>query len=135
MFQFCSCRYVTLEIVAIFRFDSTVAPLVYSDQFLQISTSLISSYLYGLGEVVDTLNRGTAWKRYVMYNRDQIPVANGNLYGSHPFFMSLDKMGKAYGVLLANSNAMGKCLKLKLAEFISLLIKSKFHCNCLSQRL
>lgn len=82
--------------------------MVYSDQYLQISTSLVSSYLFGIGEVVDSLNRGTEWKKYVLFSRDQIPGAHRNNYGSHPFFMSLDKLGNAYGVFLANSNAMGK---------------------------
>ena len=33
----------------LFRFDSSVAPLIYSDQYIQFSTSLPSNYIYGLG--------------------------------------------------------------------------------------
>ena len=33
---------------------------------------------------------------------------NENLYGVHPFFMSLEEDGSAYGVFLLNSNAMGE---------------------------
>ncbi|CAL8074591.1 unnamed protein product [Orchesella dallaii] len=88
-------------------FDSTVAPLIYSDQFLQITTSLVSSYLYGIGETVESLHKGGGdWKRYVLFNRDQIPGINRNLYGSHPFYMVVDNKGNSYGVFLANSNAM-----------------------------
>lgn len=32
---------------------------------------------------------------------------NANLYGSHPFFLNLESDGKAHGVFLLNSNAMG----------------------------
>ena len=31
-----------------------------------------------------------------------------NVYGVHPFYMSLENSGKAHGVVLINSNAMGK---------------------------
>ncbi|ODN01640.1 Lysosomal alpha-glucosidase [Orchesella cincta] len=91
----------------VFKFDSSVAPLIYSDQFLQVSTSLVSSYLYGIGETVDSLHKGGEWKRYVLFTRDQIPGYNRNLYGSHPFYMVVDNKGNSYGVFLANSNAMG----------------------------
>ena len=30
-----------------------------------------------------------------------------NVYGVHPFYMSLENSGKAHGVVLINSNAMG----------------------------
>lgn len=31
-----------------------------------------------------------------------------NVYGVHPFYMSLENSGNAHGVVLINSNAMGK---------------------------
>ena len=35
---------------------------------------------------------------------------NTNIYGVHPFYMSLEEDGQAHGVFLLNSNAMGKRL-------------------------
>jgi len=37
---------------------------------------------------------------------------NINLYGVHPFYLSLEKDGQAHGVFLLNSNAMGMILLL-----------------------
>ena len=33
---------------------------------------------------------------------------NANLYGVHPFYVNLESSGKAHGVFLLNSNAMGE---------------------------
>jgi lysosomal alpha-glucosidase len=35
-------------------------------------------------------------------------VFQENLYGSHPFYLMMEKSGKSHGVFLLNSNAMGK---------------------------
>ena len=35
---------------------------------------------------------------------------NTNLYGSHPFYLGMEKDGSAYGVFMLNSNAMGTVL-------------------------
>ncbi|OXA58369.1 Lysosomal alpha-glucosidase [Folsomia candida] len=87
-------------------FDTTIAPMIYSNQYLEISTTLQTHYLYGIGESVDFLKRTTNGSRYVLYNHDRIPGSNTNNYGSHPFYMIMDKMGRSHGVFLANSNAM-----------------------------
>ncbi|ELU15628.1 hypothetical protein CAPTEDRAFT_167453 [Capitella teleta] len=87
-------------------FDSSPSPLIFTDQFLLISTLLSSSNLYGLGEQKAPLQKGGAWARYSLWARDQSPTFNTNIYGSHPFFLNLEPDGKAHGVFLLNSNAM-----------------------------
>nr|XP_032830840.1 maltase-glucoamylase, intestinal-like [Petromyzon marinus]XP_032830841.1 maltase-glucoamylase, intestinal-like [Petromyzon marinus]XP_032830843.1 maltase-glucoamylase, intestinal-like [Petromyzon marinus]XP_032830844.1 maltase-glucoamylase, intestinal-like [Petromyzon marinus]XP_032830845.1 maltase-glucoamylase, intestinal-like [Petromyzon marinus]XP_032830846.1 maltase-glucoamylase, intestinal-like [Petromyzon marinus]XP_032830847.1 maltase-glucoamylase, intestinal-like [Petromyzon marinu len=90
-------------------FDSSVNPMRFSDQFLQISTLLPSPSIYGLGEHVhQNYRHSTQWKTWPMFTRDAFP--NGgthNLYGHHPFYMCLDSAsGSAFGVFLLNLNAM-----------------------------
>ncbi|XP_069543659.1 sucrase-isomaltase, intestinal [Brachyistius frenatus] len=90
-------------------FDTTMAPLVFSDQYLQLSAKLPSHNIYGLGEHVHRNYRhDTYWKTWPIFTRDAFP--NGgthNLYGHYPFFLCLeDESGKSFGVFLMNSNAM-----------------------------
>lgn len=93
-------------------FDTrSAAPLVYADQFLQLSTRLPSEYMYGLGEHLEGLLLDTFWKRRVLWNLDQIPEPGKNTYGSHPFYLSLEPDGNAHGVFLLNSNAMDVVLQ------------------------
>ncbi|XP_054598752.1 sucrase-isomaltase, intestinal isoform X2 [Nothobranchius furzeri] len=90
-------------------FDTTMAPLVFADQYLQLSAKLPSHNIYGLGEHVHTRYRhDTNWRTWPIFTRDSFP--NGgthNLYGHYPFFLCLeDESGKSFGVFLLNSNAM-----------------------------
>ncbi|XP_036902604.1 sucrase-isomaltase, intestinal [Sturnira hondurensis] len=90
-------------------FDTSIGPLVYSDQYLQISTKLPSEYIYGFGEHIHkTFRHDLYWKTWPIFSRDQIPADNNNnLYGHHTFFMCIeDTSGKSFGVFLMNSNAM-----------------------------
>ncbi|XP_018419368.1 PREDICTED: lysosomal alpha-glucosidase-like [Nanorana parkeri] len=86
--------------------DTNIAPFIFADQFIQMSTSLSSSYVYGLGEHLTSINLDLEWKKLTFWNRDLIPRKDANLYGSHPFYLSFEKGGSAYGVFLLNSNAM-----------------------------
>lgn len=115
------------------RLNTTVAPLFFADQFLQLSTSLPSQYIAGLAEHLGSLMLSTNWTRVTLWNRDIAPSVKGaarrgvgapwggdanvpcpraqpnvNLYGSHPFYLALEDGGSAHGVFLLNSNAMGK---------------------------
>jgi lysosomal alpha-glucosidase len=89
-------------------FDTTVAPLIYADQFLQLSTALSSELLYGLGEHKNPLlyNTSFSWQRLTLWARDQSPILNSNLYGSHPFYLNVEKDANVHGAFLLNSNAM-----------------------------
>ena len=90
--------------------------MVYSNQFLEISSSLPSNpMIYGLGEHITPLKldtSGSSGQVYTLLARDQgTPVHRTmgatNLYASHPFYMLLDpEDGTAHGVFLLNSNAM-----------------------------
>lgn len=98
---------VTRKINGLPIFDTLgMAPLIYAEQFLQLSTSLPSHYIYGLGEHQDGLLLDTYWTRRVLWNLDNVPEPGTNLYGSHPFYMALEPGGNAHGVFLLNSNAL-----------------------------
>ncbi|XP_075905811.1 sucrase-isomaltase, intestinal [Nelusetta ayraudi] len=89
--------------------DTTFAPLIFEDQYLQLSTKLPSSNVYGLGEHVhQNFLHDMNWRTWPIFARDAFP--NGgthNLYGHYPFFLCLvDESGKSFGVFLMNSNAM-----------------------------
>uniref|UniRef100_A0A8C3HWM7 Maltase n=1 Tax=Chrysemys picta bellii TaxID=8478 RepID=A0A8C3HWM7_CHRPI len=90
-------------------FDTSIGPLQYADQYLQLSIKLPSSNIYGIGEHVHTQYRHDVnWRTWPIFTRDAFP--NGgthNLYGAHTFFLCLeDNSGASFGVFLMNSNAM-----------------------------
>ncbi|XP_076060540.1 lysosomal alpha-glucosidase-like [Oratosquilla oratoria] len=87
------------------------APLVFADQFLQLSSFLSSDFIYGLGEHLNGLLLDMYWKRHILWNLDHIPEEGPNLYGSHPFYMALEPDGNAHGVFLLNSNALDVVLQ------------------------
>ncbi|XP_032896705.1 lysosomal alpha-glucosidase-like [Amblyraja radiata] len=91
--------------------NTTVAPLFFADQFLQISTSLPSAYLYGLGEHRAAFLHSVQWNTLTFWARDTPPQESINLYGVHPFYLSLEPDGKSHGVFLLNSNAMDVALQ------------------------
>ncbi|KAM3846334.1 lysosomal alpha-glucosidase isoform 3-T3 [Vipera latastei] len=91
--------------------NTTVAPLFYADQFLQISTALPSRFISGLGEHLTPLTLNVNWTKITLWNRNISPAPSANLYGSHPFYVALEKGGLAHGVFLLNSNAMDVLLQ------------------------
>ncbi|XP_038163651.1 lysosomal alpha-glucosidase [Cyprinodon tularosa] len=86
--------------------NTTVAPLLFADQYLQLSTTLASSLVSGLGEHYTSLILDLNWTSLTLWNRDMAPHAGANLYGSHPFYIVQEEDGLAHGVFLLNSNAM-----------------------------
>ncbi|KGL86579.1 Lysosomal alpha-glucosidase, partial [Charadrius vociferus] len=91
--------------------NTTVAPLIFADQFLQIATSLPSRFLYGLGEHRGTLLHSLDWNTLTLWARDVSPTETFNLYGAHPFYLLMEEGGDAHGVFLLNSNAMEVALQ------------------------
>ncbi|KAM6305024.1 sucrase-isomaltase, intestinal [Aegotheles albertisi] len=90
-------------------FDTTIGPLQYADQFLQLSIKLPSSNIYGVGEHVHKQYRHDVnWKTWPIFSRDVGPSGEmHNLYGVQTFFLCLeDSTGASFGVFLMNSNAM-----------------------------
>ncbi|XP_010224907.1 PREDICTED: lysosomal alpha-glucosidase [Tinamus guttatus] len=59
--------------------NTTVAPLLFADQFLQISTSLLSPFITGLGEHLTSLILNTSWTKITLWNRDMAPVRRSRL--------------------------------------------------------
>ncbi|XP_037691918.1 maltase-glucoamylase, intestinal isoform X2 [Choloepus didactylus] len=95
-------------------FDSSIGPLLFADQFLQLSIRLPSANVYGLGEHVHQQYRHDMnWKTWSIFSRDTVPNGDGtNLYGVQTFFLCLeDASGLSFGVFLLNSNAMDVVLQ------------------------
>uniref|UniRef100_A0A8C4GLE1 Lysosomal alpha-glucosidase n=1 Tax=Dicentrarchus labrax TaxID=13489 RepID=A0A8C4GLE1_DICLA len=106
------CLHLTVMHVCLFSvslwssMNTTVAPLLFADQYLQLSTSLASSLVSGLGEHYTSLLLDLNWTSVTLWNRDMAPHADANLYGSHPFYIVQEEDGLAHGVFLLNSNAI-----------------------------
>uniref|UniRef100_A0A8C3BCL9 P-type domain-containing protein n=1 Tax=Cairina moschata TaxID=8855 RepID=A0A8C3BCL9_CAIMO len=88
------------------RWDSPLVDLFFSNQYLQITTAVPSTSVYGFGEHEHvSFKHSMDFVTYGMYSRDQAPTPNANLYGVHPFYMCVEDDSNAHGVLLLNSNA------------------------------
>lgn len=88
-------------------FDTrVVGNLIFSDQFIQLSTTLPSKNIYGLGEHSDGMRHTTHWDRLVFFASDQVPGLKKNLYGSQPLYLVMEESGKSHGVFFLNSNVM-----------------------------
>ncbi|XP_003707619.2 lysosomal alpha-glucosidase isoform X1 [Megachile rotundata] len=93
-------------------FDSfNVGGFIFANQFLQISALLPTHNIYGIGEHQTGLKLNTNWQSFTLFNKDQPPIENANLYGSHPFYLMMENSGKSHGVLFLNSNAMDVILQ------------------------
>uniref|UniRef100_A0A8D2BBR7 Maltase n=1 Tax=Sciurus vulgaris TaxID=55149 RepID=A0A8D2BBR7_SCIVU len=94
--------------------DTSIGPLQFAQQFLQLSFRLPSTNVFGLGEHVHQRYRhDMSWKTWPIFTRDAAPTAGmSNLYGAHTFFLCLeDTSGSSFGVFLMNSNAMEVALQ------------------------
>jgi len=61
-------------------FDTTsvTGPLIFADQFIEISSRTDTGLIYGLGEHRARLlhNASAMWQQYVMWARDQPPMVS-----------------------------------------------------------
>lgn len=90
-------------------FDTSNGALIYSDQYLQFSTKLPSTNLYGLGENNhESLRHDLNFRSWGIFARDWSPGwgDNTNNYGHQPAYYVVENSGKSHAVLLYNSNAM-----------------------------
>ncbi|CAN0009790.1 unnamed protein product [Bubo scandiacus] len=86
--------------------DSPLIDLFFSNQYLQITTTVPSTSVYGFGEREHlSFKHSMDFVTYGMFSRDQAPTPFANLYGVHPFYMCVEADSNAHGVLLLNSNA------------------------------
>ncbi|XP_021000662.2 lysosomal alpha-glucosidase [Parasteatoda tepidariorum] len=92
-------------------FKTKLSQLIYSDQFLQLSTFVASQNFYGFGEHKDRIRRSFDWTRITQFNQGDLPVPHRNLYGTHPFYLIVEPDGNANGVFLRNTNAMDAILQ------------------------
>ena len=68
---------IFLRVNRVRSFDTTSVsgPLIFSDQFIEISTATDTGLIYGLGEHRSRLlhNASAMWQRYVMWASDRAP--------------------------------------------------------------
>ncbi|GFS37688.1 lysosomal alpha-glucosidase [Nephila pilipes] len=102
---------ITRKSNGVIIFRTNLSQMVYSDQFLQLSSYLPSPHIYGLGEHYGSFLRNINWTKLTLFNSDHEPGPNYPLYGSQPFYLSLEEDGKANGVFLFNSNPMDVILQ------------------------
>uniref|UniRef100_A0A1I8GBJ9 P-type domain-containing protein n=1 Tax=Macrostomum lignano TaxID=282301 RepID=A0A1I8GBJ9_9PLAT len=97
--------------------DSAFGPLLFADQFIQLSIGLSAQVIYGLGEHLGPFAKPlNQWKRFVLWNRDAEPNPDRNLYGSHNFLLAVGGGGRAFGIFLLNSNAQEVMLQPRLGQ-------------------
>eukprot|EP00253_Pinus_taeda_P010622 PITA_10622 len=88
--------------------NATGNPLVFEDQYLEVSTALpLSASFYGLGESTMQTFLLNMNQNYTLWNSNiGSSSTNVDLYGSHPFYLDVRAGGVSHGVLLLNSNGM-----------------------------
>ncbi|KAI4832624.1 hypothetical protein KUCAC02_015586 [Chaenocephalus aceratus] len=78
--------------------NTTVAPLLFADQFLQLSSSLQSQFIYGLGEHRSSFLHDVHWNTLTMWARDVPPMLRkstiqeirlGSSYPAMPIYWAL----------------------------------------------
>jgi alpha-glucosidase len=89
-------------------FDSSAAPLIFSNQYIRLRTSLPRApNLYGLGEHSDNLRLNTTNYTRTLWSRDAYGIPSGtNLYGNHPVYYDHRGERGTHGVFMLSSVGM-----------------------------
>lgn len=83
------------------RLNTTVAPLFYADQFLQMSTSLPTRFIYGLAEHRTTFLQDVRWNTLSMWARDEPPTVRENLLCTVVFCNFKIRLGLLLMIIIA----------------------------------
>ncbi|KAK5167446.1 uncharacterized protein LTR77_007145 [Saxophila tyrrhenica] len=90
-------------------FSTAGHQLVFEDQFLQLTTSMVPNYnVYGLAENIRNFRLGTNYTQ-ALFNADTADAMDSNSYSSHPFYQETryhaDKPSTAHGLYARNAHA------------------------------
>ena len=99
-------------------------PLIFSDQYLQLSTALPeNTNIYGLGEVIASsgIRRDPNGTVQAFWNRDSAGSPHdSNMYGTHPFYVEkrLTPTGSlSHGVFMKTSHGLDVILRPKTLQY------------------
>ncbi|KAJ8030862.1 Maltase-glucoamylase, intestinal [Holothuria leucospilota] len=89
-------------------FDTGIGGFIFEEQFIQFSTLLQTTAIFGFGEHRHKRLRHWVldWPTWGMWTTNADPEEDSmNLHGQHPFYIGIEPGGDAHGVYFANSNA------------------------------
>ena len=89
-------------------FDSSAAPLIFTQEYIRLRTSLPDQpNIYGLGEHSDSLRLNTTNYTRTLWSRDAYGIPSGtNLYGNHPIYYDHRGENGTHGVFMLSSSGM-----------------------------
>lgn len=99
--------------------ETPAHPLVFEDQYLQLSSALpVGAHVYGLGEVSASsgIRRNSSSSLSIMFPADNGIPDDENLYGIHNFYFE-KRSGGTHGVFLLNSHGADVLLRDGLIEY------------------
>jgi hypothetical protein len=93
-------------------FDTSGSSLIFSDQFVQLTTLLSSPNVFGIGEsskenFLHDMNYKT-WPLFASMNHPTTAQLKPNLYSQFPMYINIEPDGNSNLVVFYNSNPSGK---------------------------
>ncbi|ORX58669.1 hypothetical protein DM01DRAFT_1371693 [Hesseltinella vesiculosa] len=87
-------------------FDTMNQPLVFEDQYIELTTVLpADANIYGLGEITEPFRKDSIKNVSTIFTTDASTPLYGNIYGSHPIYME-HRNGASHGVFLLSGHGM-----------------------------